>query len=86
MGAERYDAAIVGAYNNLTGPPHQDARGFRLDLMPPEMAEIRRRCTIGRAPCGRGTGGQVGIDGAHGVVRESGSLGGASSEGGPPVW
>ncbi|MCC6179384.1 MAG: S8 family serine peptidase [Chloroflexi bacterium] len=24
--------AIVGAYNSLTGAPHQDARGFRLDL------------------------------------------------------
>jgi uncharacterized repeat protein (TIGR01451 family) len=26
------NAAILGAYNNLTGSPHQDARGFRLDL------------------------------------------------------
>jgi subtilisin-like proprotein convertase family protein len=26
------NASIVGAYNNLVGAPHQDSRGFRLDL------------------------------------------------------
>jgi subtilisin-like proprotein convertase family protein len=26
------NASIVGAYNNLAGSPHQDSRGFRLDL------------------------------------------------------